>query len=195
MSRAVFTLNCMSYKEPQRYGEWDSRGSRENKDYLAGWMPDADPHDGQVARTSDEQDLEARRIRLSRYRPNAAKKIAAWLALILGVMMLFGILFGSLEEASGGLRVILAVLYFLIFAGPALYWMYANKRDTEAVREWAATEGNYREVWESFDPATKSAFARPAQAEELPLLPKRPWLWIWIAEFVLITAVGTLTPA
>ena len=102
MSGAVFTLNCMSYKNPQRYGEWDSRGSRENKDYLAGWMPDADPHDGQVARTSDEQDLEARRIRLSRYRPNAAKKIAAWLALILGVMMLFGILFGSLEEASGG---------------------------------------------------------------------------------------------
>lgn len=185
------TLRSMSYKEPQRSG---GQGSQ-NRDYLVGWMPDENPTDGYLARSSDEQDMETRRIRLAKYRPNAAKKIAAWLALILGVMMLFGIFLGSMEEASGGLKVLLAVLYFLIFAGPALFWMYANNRDTKAVRQWAATESDYRDVWESFDPATKSIFARPSMADELPLLPKRPWLWIWIAEFAVIATAGALTPA
>lgn len=186
LSGAVPTLRSMSYKDPQR---------PQDKDYLAGWMPDEDPHDGQVVRTSDEQDLEARRIRLSKYRPSAAKKIAAWLALILGAMMLFGILSGSMEDVDGGLKILLAVLYFLMFAGPALFWMYANNRDTKAVRQWAATESDYREVWESFDSATQSIFARPSLADELPLLPKRPWLWIWIAEFAVIATAGALTPA
>ena len=186
LSGAVPTLRSMSYKDPQRPQE---------KDHLAGWMPDEDPQDGQVVRTSEEQDLEARRIRLSKYRPSTAKKIAAWLALILGAMMLFGILSGSMEGVDGALKILLAVLYCLMFAGPALFWMYANNRDTKAVRQWAATESDYREVWESFDPATKSVFARPAQSDELPLLPKRPWLWIWIAEFALIATTGALTPA
>ncbi|MGJ4117093.1 hypothetical protein ACN4D0_08825 [Corynebacterium macclintockiae] len=179
----------MNYKEPQGYGE------QGKKDYLAGWMPDEDPTDGHVVRSTDEQEVETRRIRLARYRPNTAKKLAAWLALILGGMMLVGIPSGAVEGTSGGLKILLAVLYFLVFAGPALYWIYANKRDTKSVRQWAATEADYREVWESFDPATKSVFARPAPSEELPLLPKRPWLWIWIAEFAVIATAGTLTPA
>lgn len=186
LSGAVPTLRSMSYKDPQR---------PQDKDYLAGWMPDEDPHDGQVVRTSDEQDLEARRIRLSKYRPSTAKKIAAWLALILGAMMLFGILFGSMEGVDGALKILLAVLYCLMFAGPASFWIYANNRDTKAVRQWAATESDYREVWESFDSATQSIFARPSLADELPLLPKRPWLWIWIAEFAVIATAGALTPA
>ena len=161
----------MNYKEPQGYGE------QGKKDYLAGWMPDEDPTDGHVVRSTDEQEVETR------------------LALILGGMMLVGIPSGAVEGTSGGLKILLAVLYFLVFAGPALYWIYANKRDTKSVRQWAATEADYREVWESFDPATKSVFARPAPSEELPLLPKRPWLWIWIAEFAVIATAGALTPA
>ena len=79
-----------------------------------------------------------------------------------------------------------------MFALPAVYWLYCNRRDTATVRQWAVSTQEYVDIWKSLDPTTKAAFATPRT--ELPLLPKRRWWVIIVLMLVLMFLGGAVLP-
>lgn len=167
---------------------------------LEGWFPDdsvgtGNPND--PANRGRGADVAVRQHRLTKYRPRKAKKIASWTSIGLGAIMIMPVFDQSsrqpgYETMSMTSQVIMALCYMAMFVLPGAYWLWRNRRDSQIVREWASTSGDYWDVWESLDPMTKAAFATPT--DELPLLPKRHWWAIIIAMFVLAFIGGSLLP-
>ena len=133
-----------------------------------------------------------RQQRLAKYRPRTAKKVAAGISLALAVLMLVPTGQGALAEATTTQQIVAGLCYFGMFALPAVYWLYCNRRDTATVRQWAVSTQEYVDIWKSLDPTTKAAFATPRT--ELPLLPKRRWWVINVLMLMLMFLGGAVLP-
>lgn len=179
-------------------GRQDAPGE-DTAELLEGWVTDAHQAETPESRAAEEAKLNAeKQKRLVRYRPRTAKKIAAWISAGLGLLMILPLVTGETQIATSHAeylvwRIILGgVCYALMFWLPAFYWLIVNRRDSKRLQEWADTQADYRDAWESLDPMMKEIFAQP---EKLPLLRKRAWPLIWVVMFVASTCGGMLLPS
>lgn len=124
-------------------------------------------------------------LRLQKYRPTRTKRIAAWGAVVLGVLMVI-----PLIDAASPVNIITAVSYLITFGLPGTYWLYRNRADSEPVRAWAQAREEYSTNWELLAISERQIFAKPD--DQLPLLPKRHW-WAIALVCVLTLTIGGMS--
>lgn len=126
--------------------------------------------------------------RLRRYRPTTVKKIAAWGAVIFGVVMLATMFSGTSGSLIGD--ILLSVGFAVVSIVPGGYWLLCNRRDSALVTNWILANRDYQANWEMLAADERELFARP---EQLPVIPERRWKTVWTIVFVgfVVAMVGS----
>lgn len=114
-------------------------------------------------------------MRLRIYRPTAGKKVAAWVSLGVGIIMLTSVFTASWESLVGDILMSIGLGTLCIVPGG--YWLLCNRRDSKLVTNWMVANRDYQANWEMLAADEKELFSRP---EVLPEIPERRWKTVWL---------------
>lgn len=130
--------------------------------------------------------------RLRKYRPTLGKKVAAWIGVVMGVLMVVGIFTTDTEGFISDVLMGTGLGALMII--PGAYWLMCNHRDSRTITEWVRANREYQVNWEMLAKDERELFSRP---EQLPVIPERRWktvAYLMIAAFIVALVGGTLAP-
>lgn len=126
---------------------------------------------------------------LRKYRPTQSKIFWSWVSVILGVMFLLSWIIPSDANNANYIQAFFMGITGAIWSGSAgAYWLYRNKKDKNAIIQWAKEDLQYREALQNLSEDDKN-FLAPRQP--MPVIEKRNWpvVWFIIAASVIIFAI------
>lgn len=128
--------------------------------------------------------------RLEKYHETPPKKIAACISVGLGVLGLLSIFTVSAGESIIQ-NVATSITGAIMIGLPGAYWLWRNKQDHKLVSDWIQATASYHQSLGVMNESDRRIFASP---EQVPEIPKRNWLAVWLIVAAAFVVFGIASP-